>query len=89
MASTRTHSTAALVEHVEHFGARVLQDALAEATANYWLRRAEVFDNAKPRPGEFHGEATSEDLSAAWRRCHDLAEASRNAAGVALLQDLL
>lgn len=25
---------------VEHFRARVLQDALAEATSSYWLRRA-------------------------------------------------
>lgn len=33
-----------LTEHVEHFRARVLQDALAEATSSYWLRRAEAFD---------------------------------------------
>ncbi|HWI43257.1 MAG TPA: hypothetical protein VNS81_06525 [Nocardioides sp.] len=32
-----------LEEHVEHFRTRVLQDALAEATAKYWLRRAETF----------------------------------------------
>lgn len=33
-----------LAEHVEHFRARVLQDALAEATAAYWERRAETFE---------------------------------------------
>lgn len=32
-----------LAAHVEHFRARVLQDALAEATASYWRRRAEQF----------------------------------------------
>lgn len=32
-----------LDEYVEHFRARVLQDALAEATERYWLRRAEQF----------------------------------------------
>ena len=32
-----------LSEHVEHFRERVLQDALAEATATYWRRRAEGF----------------------------------------------
>lgn len=32
-----------LPEYVEHFRARVLQDALTEATAAYWLRRAEQF----------------------------------------------
>jgi hypothetical protein len=34
----------ALVDHVEHFRWRVLQDALAEATAAYWERRAVAFD---------------------------------------------
>jgi hypothetical protein len=33
-----------LVEHVEHFRHRVMQDALAEATAAYWNHRAEDFD---------------------------------------------
>lgn len=32
-----------LAEYVEHFRHRVLQDALAEATSAYWLRRAETF----------------------------------------------
>lgn len=32
-----------LEDHVDHFRARVLQGALAEATATYWLRRAEAF----------------------------------------------
>lgn len=32
-----------LSEYVEHFRARVLQDALAEATAAYWTRRADQF----------------------------------------------
>jgi hypothetical protein len=33
-----------LVEHVEHFQHRVMQDALAEATAAYWEKRARDFD---------------------------------------------
>lgn len=33
-----------LTVHIEHFRARVLQDALLEATAVYWLRRADAFD---------------------------------------------
>jgi len=32
-----------LAEHVAHFRARVLQDALNEATSSYWLSRAETF----------------------------------------------
>jgi len=38
-------------EYVTRFRARVLQDALNEATAAYWLRRAEAFENARTRPG--------------------------------------
>lgn len=29
--------------YIDHFRHRVLQDALAEATADYWLRRGEAF----------------------------------------------
>ena len=32
-----------LVEHIEHFRERVLQDALQEATAAYWRKRAADF----------------------------------------------
>lgn len=32
-----------LPEYVEHFRARVLQDALNEALPHYWMRRAEQF----------------------------------------------
>lgn len=37
-------STARLVEDVAHFRRRVLQDALNEACAWYWLRRADDFN---------------------------------------------
>ncbi len=33
-----------LAAYIEHFRGRVLQDALLEATANYWLRRAKTFE---------------------------------------------
>lgn len=32
-----------LLENIEHFRWRVLQDALNEATADYWRRRAQDF----------------------------------------------
>lgn len=51
-----------LTDYIEHFRRRVLQDALAEATANYWRRRAETFDAALPRAGDFTGRATSDDI---------------------------
>ena len=38
-----TSGKTGVAEHVEHFRWRVLQDALAEATATYWERRAAAF----------------------------------------------
>lgn len=49
---------------VANFQRRIMQDALSEATALYWLRRADQLEAARPRPGDFHGAATREDLSA-------------------------
>ena len=37
-----------IADHVEHHRGRVLQDALAEATAHYWRRRAQTFRDATP-----------------------------------------
>lgn len=48
--------------YVDHFRTRVLQDALAEATADYWRRRALSFETALPRPGDFTGRATPEQI---------------------------
>lgn len=56
---------------------RVLADALAEATSTYWERRAEAFENAAPRPGDYPGMATAADLSAARERCLSTAAACR------------
>ena len=47
---------------VEHFRYRILQDALTEATAMHWKRRAEALEAALPRREDFHGSATREDL---------------------------
>lgn len=62
---------------LDMFVRRVIADALNEASARYWTRRAEVLEDAAPRPGEFHGKATREELSSAWRRCHADAERCR------------
>lgn len=74
-----------MVEYVEHFRARVLQDALTEATAAYWLRRARQFEAARPRPGDYHGAATVDELRDGWRRLTGVAQACRNRAAVCQL----
>ena len=75
---------------LDHFRARVLQDALTEATAQCWVHRAHQFQQAAPRPGgygadefdyddpkpgEYYGKATVEELREAWRRCMATAQA--------------
>jgi hypothetical protein len=51
----------------------------------YWLRRADEFEAAAPRPSDFHGGATHEDLDAAYWRCLSTAKLCRERAS--LLQD--
>lgn len=60
---------------IEHFKARLLQDALTEATAQYWVQRAYQFQQAAPRKGDFHGNATKQDLWERWQECMDTAQA--------------
>ena len=54
---------------IDHFRARVLQDALTEATAQYWIHRAHQFQQAAPRLDEYRGQATSEQLTERWLEC--------------------
>ncbi|WP_341241235.1 hypothetical protein [uncultured Nocardioides sp.] len=74
-----------LGEYLMHFQARVLQDALSEASGAYWSRRAEAFEAAKPAPGEFHGKATRAELSARWCLMDKTARACRARASVSLI----
>jgi hypothetical protein len=60
---------------IDHFRARILQDALTEATTQYWIHRAHQFQQAAPRLGEFHGTATRDELNEAWTRCYATAAA--------------
>jgi hypothetical protein len=65
---------------VDHFRARLIQDCLTEATASYWIHRAHQFQQAAPKPGEFHGRATRAQLVEAHRRCNAIALACRRRA---------
>ena len=68
------------LERVRHFRLRVLADALSEATASYWNHRAEQFENAAPRPGDFTGRATAAELAERGRHCRARAQACRQRA---------
>jgi hypothetical protein len=62
---------------LNHFAARVLQDALTEAIAGYWERRARQWEAAAPRKGDYHGRASRTELLDARERCQEVARACR------------
>lgn len=72
----------------DHRYARVLQDSIASALSHQWLRRAEEFERAKPRPGDFRGRATDEQVAAQTARLTAKAEACRRRADVCELSDV-
>ena len=74
-----------LVEHVDHFQSRVLREAYLDAEAATFDRLAEMLEWARPRPGDFHGKATREELRARYDRLTEQAQACRNRARVSLL----
>ncbi len=79
------NATPDLTEYVEHFRSRVVQDALAEATSYYWKTRAAVFEGARPKPGDFTGHATPQQLRARDAELAAVALACRERAAVSLL----
>lgn len=83
-----TEPIAALVTHLDHFQRRVIQDAFSDAAASTWLRRARAFEAARPRPGDYPGKATPDDLRAADARCREAAEACRVKARNAVVPNL-
>jgi hypothetical protein len=67
---------------LNRYRVRFLEQLLTEATATYWQRRAHVFDQSRPRPGDYTGRATDADLAAADQRCRETAAACRNHARI-------
>lgn len=59
---------------------RVLQEVWLEAQHAYWTRRAAALEAARPRPDDFHGQASHAELDARYRRLAGAARACRNRA---------
>jgi len=55
----------------------VIRDTLHRAQAATWLRRADDWEWAAPRPDDYTGRATPEDLAERAHRCHAKAAACR------------
>ena len=74
--STRANASA-FAGYLDQFTRRVIEDAMLQATAAYWRRRAADFEWARPRPGDFTGAASADELAARDRRLAETAEACR------------
>ena len=62
----------------EQLQLRAIQDVLQMASAATWERRAEASEFARPRPGDFNGGATEQELALRDARLAREAEACRN-----------
>lgn len=74
-----------ILEHVAHFQRRVVQDAIADATGAYWERRAATFEWARPRPSDYRGRATEQQIADRDHRCAEAAKACRARASTSLI----
>ena len=72
-----------LAEYLDQFVRRIVLNAINEADATYWLRRACELEAGMSRPDDYAGNATREELAARNRRLREVACACRNRAAVA------
>lgn len=68
------------VDVAEAVRVRAAEEALSDALACTWRRRAELLEWARPRPGEYAGRATVAELAERDSRLALQAEACRNKA---------
>lgn len=54
---------------------RLMMDVWLDGSAAYWRRRARQLDDARPRPGDFVGNATPDDLARCAARLDEAAAA--------------
>lgn len=73
---------------VDHFVLRLLTECIDDAARKQWLKRAAAFENARPKPDDFHGQATPEELRRRWRELTEIANACRARAKVAPLDEI-
>ncbi len=66
----------------EAFRERFLADLLTQGMATFYEHRAAVLEWASPRPGDYVGRATPQQLAAQSARCRETATAFRNKAAV-------
>lgn len=62
---------------LSRYAVRMLEDAITEAMPWHWTHRAEQLEDARPRPTDYRGQATREDLAERYARLTEQADACR------------
>lgn len=75
--TARLSTLLARIDYGESMRRRGAAEAILGAMPATWLRRAELFEWARPKPGEYTGRATAQELAARDRRCRTAAIACR------------
>lgn len=90
--STQGNATGPTAQELRHLGVlavridaqraqeRSILDQLGQATGAHWRRRAAALEWARPRPGDYRGQATAADIEARDQRLADAAAACRQRA---------
>ncbi|WP_183092961.1 hypothetical protein [Nocardioides stalactiti] len=78
-------AVASLLDQVDRFVVRIIQDAINEGTAVYWRRRADQLEAAQSRPEDFTGLSSVEEIAAQDLRLSERARACRAAAEIAII----
>jgi hypothetical protein len=74
-ARAQLHRLLAQIDLDEAMRRRSVQQAILQAESWWWRWRAEQFDWARPRLGDFNGQATAEMLADAELRCRGTRDA--------------
>lgn len=70
-------SLRAVTTELTHLQRQVIVEAFNSAWPIYWERRARQLEAARPMPGDHHGDAIRDELSARWRSLTEAAAACR------------
>lgn len=77
MATAADTLSAPVEAQLSRFSVRLIEEAISDALPFVWERRAEQLEQARPRPGDFNGLATAEDLATRDQRLAEQAAAVR------------
>jgi len=77
LSATEEPTMMRLSDHLIHLRERFMEDALIKAMPLTYRKRAALLEWARPRPNDYTGKATEQDLADLDERCRLAAQACR------------